>query len=94
MEENKSSKSGKLSYEKLEEVAMQLSQQVKTLQQQVQQMDYGNFHQRMLYLFKVIENKEAFDLDFINKCVKEIQDVMTPPKEIVDINPELTPPNE
>lgn len=71
----------KMSYEQLENVAHQLSEQNRQMYQQLQQQNMSNMFRRLDYLFKVIENSPAFPADFIDKCVAEIIDVMTVPEE-------------
>ena len=71
----------KLSYEQLEQLANQLSQVNAKMREQLEKVNYGNFHQRMAYLFEVIKNKEAFGDYFVNKCVDEITYALTIPEE-------------
>ena len=68
----------KMSYEELENVASQLSQQVQHLYAKLQQADTTNIISRLQFLFKVVENRNAFtNKDFVDKCVKEIEDIIT-----------------
>ena len=71
----------KLSYEELENSAQQLSNQNRELYMKVQELNAENMFKRLDYLFKVVENEIAFPPTFMNNCVKEIQDMMTLPKE-------------
>lgn len=73
-------KTEKLSYEQLENVAHQLSEQNKQLYARLQEANMVNIFKRMEYLFKVIENGQAFSNEFVNKCVSEIEDLMTIPE--------------
>lgn len=73
-------KTEKLSYEQLENVAHQLSEQNKQLYARLQEANMVNIFKRMEYLFKVIENGHAFSNEFVNKCVSEIEDLMTIPE--------------
>lgn len=73
-------KTEKLSYEQLENVAHQLSEQNKQLYARLQEANMVNIFKRMEYLFKVIENGHAFSSEFVNKCVSEIEDLMTIPE--------------
>lgn len=68
----------KLTYEELENVCHQLSEQSRNLYQKLQELDLSNLFKRLDYLFRVIENKETFPDDFIKKCVDEIMTDMTP----------------
>lgn len=74
----------KMSYEQLENVAHQLSEQSKQLYIQLQNANMSNMFKRLDYLFKVIENSHMFKLDFVNKCIDEIEDFMTVPEETED----------
>lgn len=80
MEENVKNQD-KMSYEQLEQVAAQLSEQLQQLYARLQQVELSNTFKRLEFLFKVIENIYAFDSDFTTKCVKEIEDIMTIPEE-------------
>ena len=75
---------GKMSYEQLENVAHQLSEQAKQLYTQLQNANMSNMFKRLDYLFKVVENSHMFKLDFVNKCINEIEDFMTIPEETED----------
>lgn len=68
----------KLTYEELENVCHQLSEQSRNLYQKLQELDLSNLFKRLDYLFKVVENKEAFPDEFFKKCVDEIITDMTP----------------
>jgi hypothetical protein len=76
MEENK-----KMSYEELEQVAQQLSQQTQQLYVRLQQADMTNAFRRLDYLFKVIENHLMFSMNFVESCAKEIENTITIPEE-------------
>jgi hypothetical protein len=71
----------KMSYEQLEQVAHQLSEQARQLYGQLQKSNLSNMFKRLDYLFKVVENGHMFKQDFLDKCVKEIEDIMTVPEE-------------
>ena len=79
MEEKKNEKK-KLSYEELENVCHQLSDQSQTLYRKLQEANMTNVFKRLDYLFAVIENEDAFPEDFIKKCVDEIINTMTLPE--------------
>ena len=66
----------KLSYEELQRVAMQLSEQAKALYKRVQELELTNMFKRLDYLFKVIENKSSFPIEFSTKCANEIQSII------------------
>ena len=80
MEENKKEQK-KLSYEELQNVASQLSQQNQQLNIMLQQANMTNIFKRLDYLFKVLENKDCFDSDFVITCSAEIKDIITGPVE-------------
>lgn len=71
----------KLSYEQLEEVANNLHKQCNALYEQLQNASMVNLFKRLDYLFKVVENKDAFSDEFVTKCVTEIETIMNPPVE-------------
>lgn len=73
MEENKEVK--KLSYEELENVAVQFQHRAMQLENQLRSINTVSF--RLNYLFKVMENKAAFPEDFVAKCSQEIVDTLT-----------------
>ena len=70
----------KLSYEQLENIAHQLSEQAKQLYAKLQEANMANVFKRLDYLFKVVENAHAFSEEFVAKCVAEIEDLMTVPE--------------
>lgn len=70
----------KMSYEELENVATQLSQQNQQLYARLQQADMANMLSRLKFLFKVVENAVNFPDEFVAKCVTEIMDIMTIPE--------------
>lgn len=71
----------KLSYEQLENVAHQLSEQAKQLYMKLQAANMSNMFKRLDYLFKVVENGHMFKQDFFEKCIAEIEEIMTVPEE-------------
>ena len=71
----------KLSYEQLENVAHQLSEQAKQLYMKLQAANMSNMLKRLDYLFKVVENGHMFKQDFLEKCIAEIEEIMTVPEE-------------
>ena len=73
----------KMSYEQLENVAHQLSEQAKQLYAKLQAANMSNMFKRLDYLFKVIEHGHMFKPDFLEKCIAEIEDFMTIPEEEV-----------
>lgn len=69
----------KMSYEQLEDVAHQLSEQVRQLYAKLQESNLENMFKRLDYLFRVVENAHSFSVDFVNKCTSEIESLMTLP---------------
>ena len=88
MEENEKLNSGtasadrpeKMSYEQLENVAHQLSEQARQLYAELQKANMTNIFKRLDYLFKVVENAHAFNEEFVAKCVAEVEEVITVPE--------------
>lgn len=78
----------KMSYEQLENIAHQLSEQVKQLYMKLQAANMGNMFKRLDYLFKVVENGSMFKQDFLEKCIAEIEELMTVPEEVGEDNKE------
>lgn len=81
----------KMSYEQLENVAHQMSEQARKLYEQNQKLSKAleeagnaNFFRRLEYLWTVINSETVYITeDFKIKCGKEFMDMMTPeePKE-------------
>ena len=80
----------KLSYEQLENVAHQLSEQNRQLYAKLQEMQVSNMFKRLDYLFKVVENTGVFSIDFHTRCVEEIESLMTIPEEPQEEKKETT----
>lgn len=71
----------KMSYEQLENVAHQLSEQNRQLFAKLQELNMTNIFKRLDYLFKVVENGHMFEQDFLEKCIAEIESLMTVPEQ-------------
>lgn len=71
----------KMSYEQLENVAHQLSEQNRQLFAKLQELNMANVFKRLDYLFKVVENGHMFKQDFLEKCIAEIESLMTVPEQ-------------
>lgn len=76
-----------LTYDELKNIAGQLQQQNKFLIEQLQKNEYADLHKRIEYLFKVVQYDSSFSDQFVADCVKEIEDILTIPKE--DKQPEV-----
>ena len=83
----------KMSYEQLENVAHQLSEQNRQLFAKLQELNMANMFKRLDYLFKVIENGHMFKQDFLEKCIAEIEEIMTVPEETEEDNKEEETPD-
>lgn len=70
----------KMSYEQLEEIATQLSEQVQRLSAALQESNKTNIFKRLDYLFEVLSHKDSFGIEFLANCSKEIEDIMTIPE--------------
>ena len=81
----------KMSYEQLEQVAHQLSEQARQLYSQLQKSNMTNMFKRLDYLFKVVENGHMFKQDFLEKCIAEIEELMTVPEVEEDNKEKETP---
>lgn len=71
----------KMSYEQLENVAHQLSEQNRQLFAKLQELNMANVFKRLDYLFKVVEDGHVFEQDFLEKCIAEIESLMTVPEQ-------------
>lgn len=71
----------KMSYEQLENVAHQLSEQSRQLYMKLQAANMSNMFKRLDYLFKVVENGSMFNKSFLEKCITEIEETMTPSED-------------
>lgn len=75
MEENK--RPEKMSYEQLENIAHQLSEQNRKLYTDLQKLSDMSFFKRLDLLFKVVDSKARFSTQFVVDCIKEIEELMT-----------------
>ena len=76
----------KYTYEQLNNICNQLYQQNQNLVKQLQQLNLVNMFKRLDYLFKVVEisngsSTYSFNKDFVNDCIAEIEESMTPVPE-------------
>ena len=82
MEEKKNKEVVKPTYEELQSSMYQMTEQLnkyyKENQYLIQQINnMNNTFTRLNYLFKVLENSQHFNSDFIISCVDEIESCMT-----------------
>lgn len=68
-------------YEELIAENNQIKQQAEAMYRQIQQMNMQNVFKRLEFLFKIVENRDAFPEEFKNKCVMEIVNLITIPEE-------------
>lgn len=82
MEENtQKTEKTELTYEQLNAIANQLSQQNAALRKQVEEMNYFNLFRRLDYLFKVVEFAPQFNSAFVETCIAEIETLMSTAEE-------------
>lgn len=79
MEDNKEVK--ELTYDQLKEAVTQLQHDNDLLYARLQQFGATTIFKRLDYLFKVIENETSFEKNFVDRCVNEVVEIMTPAKE-------------
>lgn len=48
------------------------------LMKEIQTRDMTNMFKRLDYLFKVVENRNCFNENFVSGCVEEIETALTP----------------
>jgi hypothetical protein len=77
----------RFTYEQLEQIAGNLSTQVQQLSARLQEANMFNMFKRLDYCFKVVEvaptlSATMFSPGFVEKCVKEIEELMTPPASV------------
>lgn len=66
-------------YEELKDWCNQLMMQRNQIAQRLNQVtDVIN---KLPWLFEVIKAKDVFDSEFVNICIKDIETILTPPKE-------------
>ena len=71
----------KMSYEQLENAAHQLSEQNRQLFVKLRELNMTNMFKRLDYLFKVVESGHMFKQNFLEKCIAEIESLMTIPEQ-------------
>lgn len=70
----------KPTYEELEEQNSFLIEKIKSLSNQLSQV--SNLNNTLHWMFKVIENKDAFEnKEFINKVTSKLEEILTPPED-------------
>lgn len=84
--EEKETSTPKLTYEQLEQAVMHLKQRAMISESKLKSIDFASM--RLTWLFKVLENKYSFPAEFINKCAKEVEELLTLEEEIPDTEAE------
>lgn len=80
MEESKTTtENNKLSYEQLEQIAIQLQQ--RALQAEARLGAINLTSMRLEYLFKILDKASFFPEDFVTNCTDEIVDLLETKKE-------------
>lgn len=73
----------KFTYEQLEQIAGNLSNQLQQMNVRLQEANMFNTFKRLDYCFKVLEvaptTNDMFSRDFIQRCANEIEEIMTVP---------------
>lgn len=67
----------KLTYDELNNIAVQMQQRAMIAEQKLQNVDLTSM--RLHYLFEIIRysNRDVFTQEFVEKCAKEIEDILT-----------------
>lgn len=81
MEEKETVKAAEPTKEQCLKFIEALKSQNAQLMYQLQNANMTNMFKRLDYLFKVVENAAMFDEAFVDQCVAEIKELMTPPEE-------------
>lgn len=71
----------KLTYQQLNDACNQLWQQNRQLVAKTHELEQFAMNKRLDYLFKVIENSNNFNADFVIACSKEIEEAITIAKD-------------
>lgn len=75
---NKTEKS-KATYEELQQYCNNLYMQNQQLGSRLNQVT--DIMNKLPFLFEVLKAKDNFSASFVNTCIKEIEEIMTPPVE-------------
>lgn len=88
MNQQEDKKPAKLSYDQLEEAARQISQQAEAIFKEnqqlkvaLQQASVANLYRELDFRFKVLENADMFSSKFLDMCIQNIEETMTPKPE-------------
>jgi len=72
-------KNEKMSYEQLENIAHQLSEQNRNMYAKLQELQGNMMLKRLDFLFRVLENEKMFPDEYIDSVVDEIRESLTIP---------------
>jgi len=72
-------KNEKMSYEQLENIAHQLSEQNRNMYAKLQELQSNMMLKRLDFLFRVLENEKMFPDEYIDSVVDEIRESLTIP---------------
>lgn len=72
-------KNEKMSYEQLENIAHQLSEQNRNMYAKLQELQSNMMLKRLDFLFRVLENERMFPDEYIDSVVDEIRESLTIP---------------
>lgn len=80
----------KYSYEELNNICHQLSQENKALVERLRDTTLTNVFRRLDYLIAIVSNEDKFSNypEFVEKCKKEIVDLMVIPEQEKPVSPE------
>ena len=70
-----------------------MEEQKKKVVEMLQAANMSNMFKRLDYLFKVVENGHMFKQDFLEKCIAEIEEIMTVPEETEEDDKEKETPD-
>lgn len=80
----------KYSYEELNNICHQLSQENKALVERLRDTTLNNVFRRLDYLIAIVSNEDKFGNypEFVEKCKKEIVDLIVIPEQEKTVSPE------
>ena len=74
-------KNEKLPYDQLENIAKQLYEQLAKAEQEMKRLNQSNLVARVNILFRVVENSDKFNSQFVQDCVDELESLIHIPDE-------------
>lgn len=74
-------KNEKLPYDQLENIAKQLYEQLAKAEQEMKRLNQSNLITRVNILFRVVENSDKFNSQFVQDCVDELESLIHLPDE-------------